>query len=352
MRDIVDIISGLKYEINNTLKLQDKNLMFQPSYEDSKRVKTLGKSCTTESDMMSFSTTLYTVVYEETKVGKVYKASLGAYNNHPFTYYVSELRHYYDHGFAEYVSTKKIKVSDVFKRYLKKAVAPKTAEEFQTIQRGILNDFIDFLNTINEGLSSDGKNQKGFKKSKNPVFNIKPTIPLKERVKVEIDSDNLAHAGNVYIGAKRKCKKGDIVVILKVAKNPTPEIADKYPLVAKEMQKVVDNNGIAKIYTVAIDANGIFHADNIILSKANCMKGDRIMILHAKENRNKSTKKAYPLFAAKVVVLNPEVPNVEEKATILVSKFEKYIVGPLKWFGDAIIAIIKKLLGKNNLILR
>ena len=82
------------------------------------------------------------------------------------------------------------------------------------------------------------------------------------------------------------------------------------------------------------------------------MKGDRIMILHAKENRNKSTKKAYPLFAAKVVVLNPEVPNVEEKATILVSKFEKYIVGPLKWFGDAIIAIIKKLLGKNNLILR
>lgn len=46
MRDIVDIISGLKYEINNTLKLQDKNLMFQPSYEDSKRVKTLGKSCT------------------------------------------------------------------------------------------------------------------------------------------------------------------------------------------------------------------------------------------------------------------------------------------------------------------
>lgn len=32
MRDIVDIINGLKYEINNTLKLQDKNLMFQPYY--------------------------------------------------------------------------------------------------------------------------------------------------------------------------------------------------------------------------------------------------------------------------------------------------------------------------------
>lgn len=151
MRDIVDIIGDLKYEINNTLKLQEKGLMFQPSFEDNKRMKTLGKPCTTEADMQTFSTTLYTIVYEETKVGKVCKATLGTYNGHPFTYYVSELRHYYDHGFAEYISTKKIKVSDVFKRYLKKAVAPKTAEEFQTIQRGILNDFIDFLNTINEG---------------------------------------------------------------------------------------------------------------------------------------------------------------------------------------------------------
>lgn len=353
MRDIVDIIGDLKYEINNTLKLQEKSLMFQPSFEDNKRMKILGKPCTTEADMQTFSTTLYTVIYEETKVGKVCKATLGGYKNHPFTYYVSELRHYYDHGFAEYVSTKKIKVSDVFKRYLKKAVAPKTAEEFQTIQRGILNDFIDFLNAINERLSSNSKNPKESKKSKKSAFNIKPTIPLKERVKVEIDSDNLAHAGNVYIGAKKKCKKGDVVVILKVGNNPTPEIAKKYPLVAKEMQKVVDNNGIAKIYTVAVDSKGLLHADNILISeKTKCKEGDRIMILQAKENNAKRTQQAYPLFAANVVVLNLEIPNVEEKATIIVSKFDKYIVGPLKWFGDAIIAIIKKLLGKNNLILR
>lgn len=174
---------------------------------------------------------------------------------------------------------------------------------------------------------------------------------MKERVKVEIDSDNLAHAGNVYIGAKKKCKKGDVVIILKVVNNPTPKIADKYPLVAKEMQKVVDNNGIAKIYTVAVDSKGILHADNILISeKAKCKEGDRIMILQAKENKDKHTQRVYPLFAASVVVLNLEVPDVEEKATVIVSKFDKYIAGPLKWFGDAIIAIIKKLLGKNNLI--
>lgn len=384
------------------------------------------------------------------------------------------MRHYYDHGFAEYVSTKKVKVSDVFKKYLKKAVAPKTAEEFQTIQRGILNDFIDFLNTINEELSSpdkvkikpvegliekddngllhcrevllnprykayigcackinnavqnnnprsnksypyytafvaaidvdisgliavdnkechckdillpDGikknigskivitvikpiprpksaykmmalkynviteKRQSGkAEKSKNVIA---PTVPLGERVEVEVDADNLTHAGNVYIGSKKKCNKGDFVRILDVGKNPTPGIAIKYPLVATKLEKVVDNNGIAKIYTVDIDSNGFLHVDNIIIpQKANCKEGDRVMILQAKENHGK-TKGLYPLIANRLFILNPEIPDVEEKATIIVSDFQKYIKSGLKWLGDIIIKIIRIILGKAKLI--
>lgn len=478
MRDIVDIISELKYEINNTLKLQDKNLMFQPSYEDAKRVKILGTPCTIESDMMAFSTTLYKVVYEETKVGKLCKATLGKYNNHPFTFYVSELRHYYDHGFAEYVSTKKVKVSDVFKKYLKKAIAPKTAEEFQIIQRGLLNDFIDFLNTINEAFpSSDNKvkikpvkgeieeDDKGLLhchgillnprykdyigcecginsaiKNNNPLTNkvypyytafvatigvnisgliavdtekchckdillpdairknvgskivitaikpipkpnsaykmmavkykvitgkkqsekavksetvIEPTVPLGERVEVELDTDNLTHAGNVYIGSKKKCYKGDFVRILAVEKNPTPEIAVKYPLVATKLEKVVDNNGIAKIYTVEEDENGKLHADNImLLPKAKCIKGDRIMILQISQNKDQHSKPAYPLVAHKVVILNKNIPDVEEKTTKIVSKYEKYVKNGLGILGAAILAIIIIILSKFNLIVK
>lgn len=473
MRDIVDIIGDLKYEINNTLKLQEKALMFQPSFEDNKRMKILAKPSTTEADMQTFSTVLYTVVYEETKVGKVNKATLGDFKNDTFTYFVSELRHYYDHGFAEFTSTKKVKVGDVFKKYLKKTIAPKTAEEFQAIQRGMLNDFIDFLNKINESIQSSNKFRKtnvvgiieeddqgnvfcknvvlpqrfkefidceckielirdNFKyrtKDRYPYFSLapniivvsisgiieidnndichvgniqlkerqksnvgqnvkisvirplldsdspygyiaiklklikikkankqlwyEPTVKLGEKVKVGMDSDNIMFVGNIRISRKKSCKNGDFIKILKVRLNQDIPSREKYPLSAAEIEKIVDNNGIAKIYTVKVDSAGFLHADNILISeKSKCKEGDRIMILQAKENKNKRSQHAYPLFAVSVVVLNQEIPDVEEKATVIVSKFEKYIAGPLKWFGDAIIAIIKKLLGKNNLILR
>lgn len=473
MRDIVDIIGELKYEINNTLKLQEKDLMFQPSFEDSKRMKTLGTPCTTEADMQNFSTVLYTVVYEETKVGKANKATLGEFQNDPFTYYVSELRHYYDHGFAEYTSTKKVKVSDVFNKYLKKTVAPKSAEEFQAIQRGILNDFIDFLNKINESIQAPNiaeksdikgvicKDDKGnifcqnvllpqrlkeyvgcecrirvYRENQNrrtkktyPYFafapqikvsivgfieidendichinNIKlseklklkkgseievsvmfpivqkdspydflaietkiiktkskkkskaqpditPSVPLGENVVVEVDSDNITFVGNIHIGRKRNCKKGDTIKILKVQPNPTAELKGKYPLTAVFVKKVVDNNGIAKIYTIEEDENGRLHADNImLLPKAKCVRGDRIMILQVSQNKDQFSNQTYPLVAKKVVVLNENIPDVEEKATTIVSKYQKFVEPGLKWLAAVVVAGILLILGKYNLI--
>lgn len=469
MRDIVDIIGELKYEINNTLKLQGKDLMFQPSFEDSKRMKTLGTPCTTEANLQNFSTVLYTVVYEETKVGKTNKATLGEFRNDPFTYYVSELRHYYDHGFAEYTSIKKVKVSDVFNKYLKKTVAPKSAEEFQAIQRGILNDFIDFLNKINERiqtpceiktpkvkgvinrdskgnifcknvvfpqrlkefvgceceirciyennnprtkvkypyfspvpsikvsiigiiekdennichvgnihLSEELKLHKGKKieitvicpmtqqdvpyafsaiktknikpKSKNKI-EVSPSVPLGEKVAVEMDSDNITFVGNIHIGHKKNCKKGDIIKILKVQPNPTVGLKEKYPLTADVVEKVVDNNGIAKIYTVEEDENGNLHADNILLlPKTKRIKGDRIMIFQIRENKNPLSKHEYPLVTDKVVVLNENVPDVEEKATTIVSKYQTFVKPGLKWLGTVVITIILIILGKSNLV--
>lgn len=469
MRDIVDIIGELKYEINNTLKLQEKDLMFQPSFEDSKRMKTLGTPCTTEADMQNFSTVLYTIVYEETKVGKANKATLGEFQNDSFTYYVSELRHYYDHGFAEYTSTKKVKVSDVFNKYLKKTVAPKSAEEFQAIQRGILNDFIDFLNKVNESIQTPSKTKnikingvickddKGNIFCQNVIFpqrlkeyigceceitlcrenadrrtkkiypyfsfapkikvsitgivevdengichidniqlsekikwvkgseievavifpivqkdtpynflavetkkikskskkkpEITPSVPLGEKVVVEVDSDNITFVGNIHIGHKKNCKKGDTIKILKVQPNPTVELKEKYPLTAASIKKVVDNNGIAKIYTVEEDENGKLHADNImLLPKAKCIKGDRIMILQISQNKDQQYKQTYPLVAHKVFVLNENIPDVEEKATTIVSKYQKFVEPGLKWLGAVVVAIVLFILSKDSLV--
>lgn len=244
MREIVDIIGELKYEINNTLKLQEKELMFVPSYEDSIRMKTLGKPCTNKNEMQAFSTTLYTVVYEETKNEKFNKVRLGRFRNHIFTFYVSELRHYYDHGYAEYISNKRVKAADIFRKYLGKTVAPKTADEFQKIQEGILNDFIDFLNEINENVGSETKEKL------NPVTGI-----------IEIDNKGIAHCGEVFLSPKFKEYNGHNCIISNTRKNSNDVVKEKYPLFINGTVTIEINiEGI-----IAIDKDGYLHVQGILL---------------------------------------------------------------------------------------
>lgn len=476
MRELADRVGDLIYEINNTLKLRDEEYMFVPSHEDYRRFKEIGKICTTIDEMRSFSTIMFTIVYEETKAGDENKARLGKFRNYPFTFYVSELRNYYDHGFAEYVSNRKIKQKDVIKRYLNKVITPSTSAQFQMIQEGVLNDFIDFLNEINEWICLEDENVPeqaiyglikvdgcGFAHCKNvllpsrykdyegnfciinnkiendnpktkglyPLYSphpskievltdgvievdenkvchcgkvrlprelkpkvgkniqitairtlpiregstyteeaveyelvkevekkllttseIKPTAPLNEKALVEVDNEGVAFVGNIMLPNTLQCKGGDIVRISAVSENQTKGKESSFPLVATSFEKVVDKNGIARIYTVKKDKNGNLHADNILIpASRGCEVGDRIMIFNAKNNKNETTADEYPEVAKLFARLNQDIPYSEEKATSIVSRFQKYIRPGLKWLGAEIVRIILIILGPSFFII-
>jgi hypothetical protein len=54
---------------------------------------------------------------------------------------------------------------------------------------------------------------------------------------VEEDENSFTHVGEVYIGIKKECKKGDIIIIRKIDKNPNPKWCWKYPYLAMEIDK-------------------------------------------------------------------------------------------------------------------
>lgn len=155
----------------------------------------------------------------------------------------------------------------------------------------------------------------------------------------------------IYIGKKQKCKKGDVIRIIDVVITPQKEIREAYPLTAIKLEKLEDTEGIAKIYTVEKDNEGRLHAEGFSLpGKTKSQEGDRIMILNAKDNKDKDSSEKYPLEAQTVIIINPDEPDAEERVTIEVNKFKKFAIPGLGWLMEAVIKILKRILNNLNLI--
>jgi len=113
-----------------------------------------------------------------------------------------------------------------------------------------INKIRPFTNISPDGLFGEVIECSFFQEKVKDV-NLKPkkqssnTIPfLKKRIGVEynvdVDSKGRTHVGNVLIGKKKSCSKGDIIKILEIGKNPAPNpmLIEEYPFVAIHIEVV------------------------------------------------------------------------------------------------------------------
>ncbi len=477
MEQYIKLIYDKKGEINGQLMRQKKPPMFNDCTDGSRRRGILSAPCRSEADLSFFAATLYVVIYEETKGERngeqKTKVQLGKFAKDPFTLYVAILRHNYAHS-QDILFDRKLTIKDVYQKYLGKNDDPKTEEDYQAIQLGLLKDFIAFLEKISDSLISknlsilneNGKPVKGiiqkdkkghlycekvmlsrifapyigcecqldyivnntypgiqkkfpyyafsftyilvneegiieetdgalhcgnialpskmkkyvgkgiritqirpnidrqsvykvfmkdFEILKNTTFEVKPSIEIGEEYSVEVDEDGNTHVGNVFIGKKKECKKGDIIKVKKIHKEGLrTTVPAKYPFLAADIEIVRTSYGIAKIYTVRKDEESNLHADNMLFSPtAKIALGDRVLVFQVKVNKDKKLQAKYPLLVKSYAVLNSENPLAEEKATEVVNRFIKFLEKGkegLMWFGSAIVKVILIILGKSNVL--
>lgn len=393
MRDLVDEIDYKKGEINSFLVLQNKPIMFDEKHEGPKRRRILGTPCNSEADLAMFSLELYKAVYEETKAEKNgaehTKVLLGKFHNHPFTFYVSALRHSFGHSLEE-KNLKGISILTVYKKYLNREIPPATPEDFQTIQKGLLTDFLAFLNEIYSSFSQNERDKTGPQK-----VNIDGKICVDESGNYFCKDVLLPKRLENYIGS---------VCHIRIVKANTMKSKGKYPFFAALIHSIdayvrglimVDKKGchfkdielpeslhnrakspilikrikgikgkpyfnwepvdyelpkieVGKEYTVDIDNKGNTHINGTYIGKkSNCKKGD-IVVVNKIVLAVATTPKGYD-FVAVVKKLNTETPTsiptpkvlTVEKSEDGVLHAENYILDPSERYevGDRLVIL-------------
>lgn len=149
LRDLVDRIQKTIYNINKTRRNLGESEIFMPSFEDSERYKLLYKKCVDNSMVANFVQVLYNIVFESTKLGYATRGRLPwKLKEDSFVELVGEYRNHFSHGNAEYQAPGKIKISDIYLKYIHTSNEPQNATDFETIQIEMLNDFEDFVNRV------------------------------------------------------------------------------------------------------------------------------------------------------------------------------------------------------------
>jgi|GEM_PF-3883790 len=143
---IVDLIYDINYNYN--LRHQDSGkVVFEPSWEDVKRYRTLRRDCQSWSDFKAFLQVLYAYIYESTTRNNNMREGLPKnLRNHEFVNTVSTLRNYYTaHSVAGYKNHGKTAINIILQNYLGETDEPRTAEDFRILQMRLLTSFEQFL---------------------------------------------------------------------------------------------------------------------------------------------------------------------------------------------------------------
>lgn len=160
IRAKADRIIDLIYEANRlSFFNRNKLLVFQPSWEDSLRYRKLYKKSGSEILIKEFIQTVYNFLYEETKdyphfnkyTSKVKKTRMtlpDTFRYHRFVIEIGELRNHFDHGVSEYEPTNDCSINDIYLKYMRTNRTVKRPSDYDTMQIGILNGFIGFLEEL------------------------------------------------------------------------------------------------------------------------------------------------------------------------------------------------------------
>lgn len=158
LRQKADTIIDLIFEINQISFLSaDKKCVFNATWEDTKRYRTLYHTCLHEHQFKAFVSVLYNYIFEETKGSnndgfKVNRELLPqTFRHDDFVLHVSEFRNFYSHGQGEY-ETSYLSGADLFNFYINSPF-PRTEADFETLQTKLLDGFISFLNKLKEYLT-------------------------------------------------------------------------------------------------------------------------------------------------------------------------------------------------------
>ena len=170
------------------------------------------------------------------------------------------------------------------------------------------------------------RNNKNVEKPK-PTTKVTRTEDLEmpnvigKDVNVVVDDKGRTHFGNILLGRKRKLLEGDVVKILKIGRNPAPniELTNIYPWVAIEIEVITTKtnthlvsrpqlsdsilNMIGKEWVVEVDENKRTHVENVFIGKKKqCKDGDIIIIKQIGKNPapNELLKKEYPYVAEQI----------------------------------------------------
>lgn len=216
LRQKADSIIDLIYEINHiTVHSSYKKCIFNASWEDTRRYRTLYKTCLHDHQFRAFVSVLYNYIFEETKGKnenghKVNRELLPqTFRHDEFVLHVNEFRNFYSHGQDEYETTY-LSSTDLFNLYINSSF-PRIEADYETLQTKLLDGFITFLNKLKEYLTLNS---------------------LVEGIICLDDSDNV-HCSNVLLPKELAVWGGYKCAIKHKVKNEIHTLKGSYPFFSR-----------------------------------------------------------------------------------------------------------------------
>lgn len=239
LEEKVDLIQERIYEINNIADTLLGHAIIGGSWEDFNRYKTMKIACQNDNDLEQFAKVVYNITYESTKKGTIKKSTFPkSMQNDLFLDIAGELRNKYSHARDGYV-TNKIKIKEIYERYLTDKPIPKDPIDFETIQIGVIDDFLDFLLRLKDSIS-----QKNTKEGE-----------------IQVDSDGNVHCENVLLPHHFRFLRGIRCSIIVFTNNTLNHLKEKYPFYTNDVRSVE----FGKTKEIILSDDGIPMCDKIIL---------------------------------------------------------------------------------------
>lgn len=251
LEEKVSSIRSLIYDINKKADTLLGHVIINGSWEDYVLYNSLKRKCVDSNSLDDFALAMYKITYESAKSQTKYKAANK--ENYPeylrndlFLDIVGELRNYSSHSRGSY-NTHKIKIGEIYRRYLNDKLIPENESDFEAIQIGILDDFYKFLLKLKESISYN----KG-------ITDI-----------IRVDDNGNVYCQNILLPYQFKFLAGCECTIIKYLSSTLDNLKDKYPLYSKELANV--NWG--KTSNLVLSDDGHLYCDKILVpNKYTCYK--------------------------------------------------------------------------------
>lgn len=251
LEEKVSSIRSLIYDINKKADTLLGHAIINGTWEDYVLFKNLEKKCVDSNSLDDFALAMYKITYESAKSQTKPKATNK--ENYPtflrndiFLDIVGELRNYKSHSRGSY-NTHKIKIGEIYRRYLNGKYVPENESDFEAIQNGILDDFYKFLLKLEDSIAYN----KG-------ITDI-----------IHVDDGNV-FCQNILLPYQFKFLDGCECTIIKYVNNALDKLKSTYPLYSNELTNV----NFGKTSNLILSNDGNLLCDRILVpNKYACYEG-------------------------------------------------------------------------------